>query len=121
METKHTPTPWTVEDPTGTGLVIVQANLPTYHWAFIATVDTDMDATTQIDHPVMEANAEFIVRACNAHDDLLAALTKLKDFVASLQWGQKFPGRPHAEMDAAERAIAKALPPPPLDYRIERP
>jgi hypothetical protein len=52
-----------------------------------------------------KANAEFIVLACNAHADLLAALEML---VASLEWEEKRSGITYNGFDSARAAIAKA-------------
>ncbi len=37
-----------------------------------------------LSHPSHEANAAFIVRACNSHDDLVAALMEAADVLAEL-------------------------------------
>ena len=65
MNTKHTPTPWHVGMRAaerivydGTGWAVANATI--YH------AEHEGGQTL--------ANAAFIVRACNAHDDLLAAL-----------------------------------------------
>ncbi len=55
--------------------------------------------------PHSEANADFIVRACNCHDELLAALRLVVDFIPDgwavpLGWNQI--------MAQAREAIAKA-------------
>lgn len=65
MNTKHTPGPWVVEQQADTTPVI------TYQARDIAVIETA--------HGDSKANAAFIVRACNAHDDLLAALAKCVD------------------------------------------
>lgn len=56
--------------------------------------------------------AAFIVRACNAHDDLVAALDRMAEFLAGVL---KKDGFPHdtamlalALIDRADAAIAKA-------------
>lgn len=41
-------------------------------------------------------------------DELLEALTLLRDDVAKLKWGQTYPGRNHAIMDRVDALIAKA-------------
>lgn len=60
MEKKHTPLPW-----------VCQGN--------IVTKDGNTIARTPAYRPADEetANAAFIVRACNAHDDLVAVVEKL--------------------------------------------
>jgi hypothetical protein len=47
-----------------------------------------------------KANAEFIVRACNAHDELVEALTKLHDYILSQ--------RVHKGCDAGEEQRLQA-------------
>lgn len=65
----HTPGPWSVEDPIGGELSIVEVNKPTHEWKFIATVylreGNDPD---EFPHLVSEANARLIAAA----PDLLA-------------------------------------------------
>jgi hypothetical protein len=75
-EIKHTPTPW-----------FFLKNGPDY--AISATKSriarfSDIFATqphSEAQYEEAEANAEFIVRACNAHDDLVAALELSKSFI----------------------------------------
>ena len=59
---EHTPTPWKYDilDDDNFGI--------SAGWTDIATV------YNRDDSPTDKANAEFIVRACNSHGDLLAAL-----------------------------------------------
>lgn len=67
-EAEHTPTPWNQE-----GRAITCER-----WSTIATVDngaTDMDENV-ITEDEADANAAFIVRAVNAHEELLTALKK---------------------------------------------
>jgi hypothetical protein len=52
------------------------------------------------DREVAEANAAFIVRAVNAHDDLVKALRTVIDEKAPLYWEQK--------VDMARAALSKA-------------
>ena len=57
----HTPTPWAVE-----GWLIVKDKGVRYSIADVMT-------TANLNDSEKEANAAFIVRACNSHDDLVAA------------------------------------------------
>jgi hypothetical protein len=60
---KHTPTPWVVSAP---GIITApKAMQDIGHVCYTGT-----DGGT-------DANAAFIVRACNSHDDLVMALAKL--------------------------------------------
>lgn len=86
---EHTPTPWycwggaVYRDP--------DQDNPTAPIAFMCR---DERATAAEIYPVeRDANAQFIVRACNAHADLLAALEMLL--------------AEHAEMNADLREIGK--------------
>lgn len=69
-EAKHTPTPWRVRD-----------NGKAYFFDIVS--ETDEEVVRQFEEPCsgeggipLRADAEFIVRACNCHDDLLAALRR---------------------------------------------
>ncbi len=97
MNTKHAPTPWTayksttrfhLEDKEGTVLAINGGMIPT------------------------DADAAFIVRACNAHDELVDATDKLAEFLAGVL---KQDGFQHDKamlaltlIDRADAALAKA-------------
>lgn len=65
----HTPTPWEVFD---NGRLLVIA--PGAGWSVF-----EIEASHQPDRPTHEANAAFIVRAVNAHDDLVKALRTIVD------------------------------------------
>ena len=76
METKHTPTPWkaekgrTVMHVTGQHFVVCQISTTGYRG------DTPEDKRMYAERA--EANAAFIVRAVNAHDELVAALEDVR-------------------------------------------
>jgi hypothetical protein len=61
----------------------------------------DMDMLIRNDEDEIER-----LRAINA--ELVAALKGLLRVVHNQKWGSRWPGRPHAEADAALDAIAKA-------------
>lgn len=96
----HTPAPW-----------YWAVNLNTDRLVTIRRDDADGDVIATLNLPfvignrqvAMEANAKFICRAVNSHDDLLAALRGLFGAVAS-----NYPATLRPEMDAARAAIAKA-------------
>jgi hypothetical protein len=67
MSAQHTPTPWGAEPKGGKGSWIKGAS---GEWAALSCGDEDATA---------DANAEFICRAVNAHDDLVAALKYARD------------------------------------------
>ena len=93
-DTTHTPTPW---------------HQGPYYKGDVESREGRICECTPLSSPRAAANAEFIVRAVNAHDDLLAAL---KDVIAALQ--ADAPGTPlnNRKYDAlgarARAAIAKA-------------
>ena len=100
---KHTPGPWRVDDPRGGSVYVTTSAM------HIARMESD-NARTDSD------NAKFIVRACNAHDALLAAL---RDLVAVQFNDQRYieaemlDGESHNECmnrlaDAARAELSKA-------------
>lgn len=72
MSAQHTPTPWSAEVGGGRGSWIKGY---TGEWTALSCGDTDASA---------EANARFIVRAVNCHDELLAALEGDIDWIDAL-------------------------------------
>jgi hypothetical protein len=90
---KHTPTPWKHVH---------------YDETFF-TIET-MDGNVQTAEAYSEEDAAFIVQACNAHDDLVAALQKV---IACLRGTAEIGRRATANMteqayNAALAALAKA-------------
>ena len=67
---EHTPTPWEVDRPGCPCGYIFGGNGEAYV-AKVLSLDDDVDPVAS--EPARLANAEFIVRACNSHDELLAA------------------------------------------------
>lgn len=64
MNAQHTPTPWTAQE------------MP--HGCNDAIMSDDGEGTTICEFPYgLDANADFIVKAANAHDDLVAALNDI--------------------------------------------
>src|SRR5579863_8326630 len=83
----HTPTPWVVEPlqwDHGASLAIVAPNTG----LIVATINPDPeiqkvdepDEHSVIRHPQDEPNAEFIVHACNMHDDLVSLVEQAGKF-----------------------------------------
>lgn len=85
MNTKHTPTPWAWSASTKT-----IRSVPTNYW--LATMDSFDGAVNN------NANAAFIVRACNAHDQLVA-------FVAQVASGNT----EYDELSAAAAALLEII------------
>jgi hypothetical protein len=75
METKHTPGPWFTKRQ-GFSTVYVEARLRDGWIQEVAAC-----GPTEAGSEQQEANAEFIVRACNSHDQLVAALKAARDLI----------------------------------------
>jgi len=113
--TDRTPGPWCVFNGYPGQPEIWQVGANTTYERPIAILSQLSDHPLE-SHPTTDANAEFIVRACNAHDDLLAALQELS------YWSERVNGVHHcgltvlpstwselyAATNAARAAIAKA-------------
>lgn len=66
---QHTPTPWNVLSPKGTLCA----------WRIVSNDDCNVAFVAQrLSNAEADANAAFIVTACNAHDELVAALRNLE-------------------------------------------
>ncbi|MFA5322565.1 MAG: hypothetical protein WC373_07795 [Smithella sp.] len=111
---EHTPTPWekTICWPDSSSSVDVSENV-------ICVKDNKGRVIALCGHSQQEeaeANAAFIVHACNAHDDLLAACKAFAEFQCKYQIDTKnrFPGNDYWEEKAMKvvemtiNAIAKA-------------
>jgi len=96
--TKHTETPWVAD-----GRLICRTD---NHMNEIADIcgfdDAHPDRMVEKNIDEDEANAAFIVRACNAHDELVAALEALE----SAHLFFKFSGIGDAESEAIDLAVA---------------
>jgi cysteine sulfinate desulfinase/cysteine desulfurase-like protein len=77
-QVQHTPTPWFINGPNHIGHISVAS-------------ERDGAVAEMVWHHVegrrfpVEANADFIVRAVNSHDDLLAALEEARAFLVALR------------------------------------
>lgn len=96
MTNKHTPTPWVLEDrrKRGEGFSIKS---PTAHYS-----------SCLVAHYIGENDANFIVRACNAHDDLVAALKDIATSDVYLSDDGKAHVMPNRIQEIAKQALAKA-------------
>jgi hypothetical protein len=65
---KHTETPWYVQGHE------IKVNKPEREHLGDGAPETICEMNSSVSPEETTANAEFIVQACNAHDDLLAAL-----------------------------------------------
>jgi len=106
MTTQHTPTPWKVlqaGDPSGVPRV-------TSDKGGVAVICVNRYMGEKGPSAEESANAAFIVRACNAHDELVAALTLAKYVLATLSLDDDCTeGQPEA-LAAARAALAKVQP-----------
>jgi hypothetical protein len=76
MKTTHTPGPWCEGDEnSGNGLNILSASRQII--AHTAEFSSQLSKITGIKSAEAKANAAFIVRACNSHYEMLAALEKV--------------------------------------------
>ncbi len=92
----HTPKPWKANEGKGYfGLNITDNKNNTICDLF------DSSETKE----VCLANAAFIVKACNSHEELLDSLKKLVLFVEGLQAGDY---KNYARVEGARQAISKA-------------
>lgn len=101
MNAKHTPTPW-----------IEQEMPPRCNDRITAD---DGEGTTICELPYgLDANTAFIVRACNTHDDLVAALKEAQDQIltnracAGRKQSNERVNMTSAALLQIERALAKA-------------
>ncbi len=107
MKHPHTPTPWTIEISSSEDELLIfsaencVASVPIWH-------DGDDDDTLR---DLSHANAAFIVRACNAHDNLV---TTLKLALEALNTARRFrvgdtdSYRIASRIDAALKAVEVA-------------
>ena len=107
---EHTPVPWE-HGSRGNARFVVYGGKAVHGKAICVMRSTQADPP---DHPLnleADANAEFIVQACNAHDELLAALERQ---CALLEAMALVPNANHVKRDigvmltAARAALAKA-------------
>jgi hypothetical protein len=77
-------------------------------WSAYATADPNEGEATPF--PVSEANAAFIVRAVNCHDELLAVLTEICESAGPAGWTRDatLSVVASAVIDRARAALAKA-------------
>lgn len=104
---EHTPVPWRAEwlDDENGWIMDEQGN-------YLATIVTSDDEGMLAPEAEQVANADFIVQAANAHEDLLAALKEcLRDaegYAGTHGAGPSATRRIRARCDQARAAIARA-------------
>lgn len=100
METKHTPTPWITDG------VAIWNEIGNVVAASVSTADTRL-YHTKTDYKQASVNAAFIIRAVNAHEELVSllyrALAEIKEFHE--ESSDEPPCRVEKDL---EQAIAKA-------------
>lgn len=108
MSAAHTATPFHCKKLVG----VTERGFALFSTAVIGTGITTHRLDKNLNGEFSEADAEFIVRACNAHDDLVAALSAAKDWHNADDW--KFSSYRHQQegwqkqFDLIEAALAKA-------------
>ena len=95
----HTPTPWIAEGYAGGPYEI---------WPAPGNARLTRIARTQDVTPEDQANAAFIVRACNSHDALLAALEHCAQKLEDEDIRNGLADMTSAELEEAHDTIAKA-------------
>jgi hypothetical protein len=78
----HTPTPWLYEITSDHAPAFIYVENSDNDLAGIAIADCK---AVDLTYAECDANAAFIVRACNAHDELVAALEQSKEYTAELE------------------------------------
>lgn len=109
-KTQHTPTPWKLEDKMGGQSTKLEA--PSKHQAFIDPM-TGREGVNHTPHLIAristfgdegKANAAFIVRAVNCHEELLITLKEVQEMFCVGDCGSE-----HSSLcKIAKKAIAKA-------------
>lgn len=77
MKTQHTPTPWIVDERVGV-TILAQKHINAIGLSWEPEV-ASCHLGIGLEWDEQEANAEFIVRAVNAHEDLVAACQRVLD------------------------------------------
>ncbi len=99
MNTQHTPTPWM---QAGVSRYIVK-DLESVSIASTTVPKGRNDKEEEALEKLAYANAAFIVRAVNSHDELLKALSVLKNSITGVYYlGEE------KEIEIIDKAIAKA-------------
>lgn len=107
MAASHTPTPWEIDPDDDAvvqncdgGMMIATVSQPDD----FPCRDEDEDESLEEE---CKANAAFIVRVCNAHDDLVQVLWAARDALRSYQYGNSATDLAKGIADACDAALAK--------------
>ena len=106
MNTKHTPTPWVVGGKAKLGAPLAPGETPRI-WANDGASIADISIRRKIGDGTSQqelVNADYIVRACNAHDELVAALKLLE--TAARRYAQGLDGSSAYVFKMADNARA---------------
>ncbi len=103
MKTQHTPTPWIVDERVGV-TILAQKHINAIGLSWKPEV-ASCHLGIGLEWNEQEANAEFICRAVNAHDDLVAAL---EDLIAARSDLSYSADKIASAYDFAAKALAKA-------------
>lgn len=103
---QHTKTPWRVGTNHGMGAVVADEPVPEMG----GSDDVTYYGGHMIAESIVPRNAEFIVRACNAHDQLVHVVTMIRDADNDAQRDglQRIPPTARAAIDAALAAAGAA-------------
>jgi hypothetical protein len=102
--TKHTPTPWIVTN----GVQIWRDGHSSLASPRICSLANAAQPVEQLTAEEMAANAAFIVRAVNAHEELVAAARALLDRLDDITTDAFSKGGEAVEREALRAALAKA-------------
>ena len=98
----HTPTPWKLNKAGSQKTIYI--NTADEEGLYLADLQNCQGTETT------EANAEFIVRACNSHDDLVKALKEVKEQIGEVFYSQKQDNPEHdAAIDRIVSVVGEAL------------
>lgn len=100
---QHTKTPWRVGSPSQMGSVVADEPVPEIR----GSNAVEYYGGHLIAESIAPRNAEFIVRACNAHDQLVALLRAADNKLQAM--GHYHSGPPAAAIEGLRKQIADGL------------
>lgn len=104
MTTNHTPTPWHIAGDDNIIHIKAQETLI----CELTSRESEMGFDYECPLKVTKKNAAFIVRACNAHDELVEALKKARDYIEGELIENALVGGSQTLGSFLEAALAKA-------------